>query len=428
LDAGLLPWPDINVIKVADPTVAAPFEPVTYTYTVTNPGKVALSNIIVVDDNATPDFASDDFSPSYVGGDTDGDGLLDPNETWTYEATVIPPITLTATGVGGGLDGVEVGTLVVEQLANGDYRFDVIYSEILNDNRYGAGSNENGWPGSGRRFEQIVSSDHVKVTLTDGSGTVVMDMQVDYLSSTVNKYTSVSQLFPGGISGSGGQNDGVLLVGDPAWFMDPSTSLYENFLNGFTEATYPNILTDYVGENVAGYEYRMIYSFTIDDAAFGVDGFGGVEITGMHNSPAKDGFPDGDVATEIIPQTVTNSVQATGVFASAHVSSTDTATVNLVIGGQTAGTLSSTGSGSSQVFASSLDSDESETLVLSIASTSTTDDASLVQPLSETDSSKEKKERKAKKDGSAASDAYFRQLDGESLRVDLSHLADSIAS
>ena len=59
--------------------------PVTWTYTVTNPGNVALSVLLVVDDNGTPGDLSDDFSPAYVSGDADGDGLLDVSETWIYE-------------------------------------------------------------------------------------------------------------------------------------------------------------------------------------------------------------------------------------------------------------------------------------------------------------------------------------------------------
>ena len=60
---------------------------VTWTYVVTNPGTVPLSNVVVRDDNGTPGNTADDFLPAFTGGDTNNNGLLDPGETWTYTAT-----------------------------------------------------------------------------------------------------------------------------------------------------------------------------------------------------------------------------------------------------------------------------------------------------------------------------------------------------
>lgn len=57
--------------------------PVTWTYVVTNPGDVPLSNV-VVGDNVIPDSMI-----QFVGGDTNNDGFLDPAETWTYQASSI---------------------------------------------------------------------------------------------------------------------------------------------------------------------------------------------------------------------------------------------------------------------------------------------------------------------------------------------------
>ncbi len=63
-------------------------DPVTFTYQVsTGTGNMPLSDVEITDDNGTPLDATDDFTATYVSGDTDGDDRLDPGETWNYEAT-----------------------------------------------------------------------------------------------------------------------------------------------------------------------------------------------------------------------------------------------------------------------------------------------------------------------------------------------------
>jgi len=60
---------------------------VTWTYRVTNPGNVPLRNVTVTDDNGTPGNAADDFSATFVNGDANSNGLLDPGEVWIYTAS-----------------------------------------------------------------------------------------------------------------------------------------------------------------------------------------------------------------------------------------------------------------------------------------------------------------------------------------------------
>ncbi len=54
-------------------------DPVKWTYEVTNPGNVPLSNVQVTDDQGV--------TPIYKSGDANNDGKLDLTETWLYEAT-----------------------------------------------------------------------------------------------------------------------------------------------------------------------------------------------------------------------------------------------------------------------------------------------------------------------------------------------------
>ena len=95
---------------------------VAFTYIVTNPGPVALTNVVVMDDNQTPVNTADDFPATAVlqvggfnVGDANTDGLLNPGEQWKY---VFGPIVVTAgqhtnigrvssTPVGGGTQVVD---------------------------------------------------------------------------------------------------------------------------------------------------------------------------------------------------------------------------------------------------------------------------------------------------------------------------------
>jgi len=105
-------FPSINVEKVASTLfLSSGSGPITYTYVVTNVGKVALNTIWVKDDKCT--------SVQYVSGDTDGDISLDLNETWTYTCTktVTQTETNVATahgwGVGVSMDVYDTATSTV---------------------------------------------------------------------------------------------------------------------------------------------------------------------------------------------------------------------------------------------------------------------------------------------------------------------------
>jgi hypothetical protein len=60
---------------------------VTWTYLFTNTGNIALNVISLLDDAGTPSNTNDDIRPRYLSGDTNNNGLLDPGETWLYNAT-----------------------------------------------------------------------------------------------------------------------------------------------------------------------------------------------------------------------------------------------------------------------------------------------------------------------------------------------------
>ncbi len=92
-------------------TPTGPYIPVggeaQFKYEITNTGDVALSNIVVTDDRIA--------SLTFVGGDTDNDGMLDVGEIWIYTAseTVTTPGLHTNIGTATGVNAV-TGTRVTD--------------------------------------------------------------------------------------------------------------------------------------------------------------------------------------------------------------------------------------------------------------------------------------------------------------------------
>ena len=102
--------PLINVIKTPEPlALTSGSGLVTYTYKVTNPGKVALSNVNVTDDKVSP--------VNYVSGDINADNLLQPNETWIYTGKInlsaTTKNTATAKGSANNMTATDIAFAVV---------------------------------------------------------------------------------------------------------------------------------------------------------------------------------------------------------------------------------------------------------------------------------------------------------------------------
>jgi len=102
--------PLIHIVKVPSPlSLPANGGSVKYSYTVTNPGTVALTDVTVTDNKCS--------SVAFVAGDTNGDSKLQSTETWTYTCTTNVPQTTTntaiATGHANGLTAIDTALVTV---------------------------------------------------------------------------------------------------------------------------------------------------------------------------------------------------------------------------------------------------------------------------------------------------------------------------
>lgn len=103
--------PLIHVTKVPTPlTFSTGGGRVTYSYNITNPGTVALSNVRITDDKCAP--------MNYLGGDTNQNGMLEVTETWSINCQV-------------NLIRNTTNTVSVEGSANGLTARDVAVATVL---------------------------------------------------------------------------------------------------------------------------------------------------------------------------------------------------------------------------------------------------------------------------------------------------------
>jgi hypothetical protein len=124
--------PGISVTKTADKPKAKFGESVTYKYVVTNTGGTTLTNVVVVDDNATPTFAADDVSVGTVPS-------LAPGASVTFVRTLVPPIPV-CSDFGGTK---KCGVLITQHQSDGRTKFTYFQAKDERD----AYSSGYGWIG-----------------------------------------------------------------------------------------------------------------------------------------------------------------------------------------------------------------------------------------------------------------------------------------
>jgi len=307
--------PGLSIVKSTPKSTALPFEPVTYTYVVKNTGGVPLYDIVVKDDNGTPDYAPDDFTVDVIPELLPGETNVSRGRTSTK--TVIPPVCFVGKLCGCGAT-VPAGLLIPEILSNGDVRATYIQDFAINDNTYGTGGV--GWsrgaPGS-HNFGNLTGSDKMEFRFFSkaSSKVPVIDLYMDCISalnSVTIPGTGQTITYPSGYGTAGpfGGNEGKMVSGDPNNVVTFYTSISDN-LNIpanlpkkaeliVNSPTYVAVAKDPakpfydlpgvdLTKAPGGWNPYNIYSVTVKAATFGTAGFGSVSIPDQHNSPTKQG-------------------------------------------------------------------------------------------------------------------------------------------
>jgi hypothetical protein len=132
-------------------------------------------------------------------------------------------------------------------------------------------------------FKDLVGSDHAEMQLTDSNGDVVLHFKVDYLSEDQSAPSGYSSL---GVTGG----EGKILVGDPAWILQATSSLDRNLnacgYDTFTENSPAPVGVDSATE-AGNWDYRVVYEVWVSLDAFGDADFGAASIEFVHASPSK---------------------------------------------------------------------------------------------------------------------------------------------
>jgi MYXO-CTERM domain-containing protein len=196
-----------------------------------------------------------------------------------------------------------------EDTSTGDVFVAFVQPLALVDNTYGAGSI--GWgpdAPSGKRhnFEDLLDSDRAQFVFTDASGLVVLDVVMDYISEADGGHRSL------GVSGG----DGAVNVGAAGSVLEWGTSLDYNFnvLGYVLTEDSPATDQDYTENPLfPGWVFEVTYELRVSGEAFGDEGFGGLTIPLVHDSPNKIG--KGKVYPEPVPEPTAAAVLALGAFA-----------------------------------------------------------------------------------------------------------------
>ena len=157
----------------------------------------------------------------------------------------------------------------------------------MNDNTYGTSASA-GWGKGGHKFNDLIGSDKAEFRFTDAKGNVVLDFNADYVSkvSSLKLPSGATVNYPSGYGTAGLGGDGKLISGNAAFIESIDTTITDD-LN--QSPAYYGFITNSPAPGSSlfgGWNPVNRYTIAVSGAAFGSNGFGGVTIPEVHDSPA----------------------------------------------------------------------------------------------------------------------------------------------
>lgn len=176
-----------------------------------------------------------------------------------------------------------------QNATSGDLFVNFTQPLTLVDNSYG--DNAIGWgkgvapSGKNHEFKDLKGSDKARFSISDGAENVVFDFTLDYITA--------SNQAPSGFASLGATGgDGKVHSGSADSLLAWGTSLDYNFntLGYVLTKDSPATDEDYTeNPNFPGWLFEITYEFRVDGSLFAENGFGGLTIPIVHDSPNKIG-------------------------------------------------------------------------------------------------------------------------------------------
>lgn len=304
--------PKIKITKKANVSYAKCSDQITYTYTVTNIGNTTLTNVVVTDDNGTPNYTGDDFTVGTIAS-------LAPGASQTFTKTVYLPLKEY------GVDAYGNGsnhTLITQALPNGNLQVTLLEDLNLVDNTYGSTSTPD-WGSQGNSPWNHLGQDSAEFEFVDGYGNVVLDFAADYASLTSRYQSGVGTA---GISGGAGH----LYYGSASNIVSIDTTITDNLNQNGSQSAF---LWNSPPIGYPNWKFQCGYTVVIKPSCFGRYGYGGCKIKNIQHGKCKTGSSYHCTPTPQC-QTVTNTATVTAMAGGVTVTATATASVQVSSNGQ----------------------------------------------------------------------------------------------